>query len=86
VSHHRIDDVLELVASGLGDKEIAVALCITRKTVRCYLERHQHATGLRGRTALAVAWLLDPTCCPLATARVRARLRRLDAARLGVVA
>lgn len=70
----RQEDVLELVASGLCDKEIARALGVEYRTVRCYLDRVGAATGLRGRTAIAAHWLLSPACSDEQRARIRARL------------
>jgi hypothetical protein len=70
----RVDQILELAASGLGNKEVAQALGIKLRTVRSHLERHSRRTGLWGRTTLVAAWLLSPGCDPVAKMRVRARL------------
>ena len=50
--------VLALAAGGLSDKQIAQRLGVTHRTVRSHLERLYETTGVRGRTALVVAWAL----------------------------
>jgi DNA-binding NarL/FixJ family response regulator len=49
--------VLAAVAAGKTDKEVAVALGLSPKTVRNYLDRVFEKLGVRTRTEAAVAWL-----------------------------
>jgi DNA-binding CsgD family transcriptional regulator len=49
--------VLALVASGLSDKEIAVRLGVSPRTVRTHLERVLRDHGFASRTEAATAWL-----------------------------
>ena len=49
--------VLALVASGLSDKEIAVRLGLSPRTVRTHLERVLRDHGFASRTEAATAWL-----------------------------
>ena len=51
-------EILELAARGLSDKEIANRLGVTHRTVRSHLERLYNSSGVRGRTAVVVAWVL----------------------------
>ncbi len=51
--------ILALAAGGLSDKQIAQRLGVTHRTVRSHLERLYETSGLRGRTALVVAWVLS---------------------------
>lgn len=68
----RQTEVIELVASGLVDKEIARRLGVTHRTVRTHLERLAGPTRRR-RVALVAAWLLGEATDEQ-RARVRARL------------
>jgi DNA-binding CsgD family transcriptional regulator len=51
--------ILELAAGGLSDKEIAQCLGVTHRTVRSHLERLYNSSGIRGRVAVVVAWVLS---------------------------
>ena len=48
--------ILELVALGLADKEIAAQLRISKRTVGTHLHRIYERRGLRSRAAAAVEW------------------------------
>jgi DNA-binding NarL/FixJ family response regulator len=50
-------EILELAAGGLTDKEIGRNLGVTHRTVRSHLERLYNTSGVRGRTAVVVAWV-----------------------------
>jgi DNA-binding NarL/FixJ family response regulator len=52
-------EILELAARGLSDKEIAHRLGVTHRTVRSHLERLYTTSGVRGRVAVVVAWVLS---------------------------
>jgi len=52
-------EILELAARGLSDKEIAHRLGVTHRTVRSHLERLYNTSGVRGRVAVVVAWVLS---------------------------
>jgi len=49
--------VIALVAAGLSDKEIAMRLAVSPRTVRTHLERVLRDHGLNSRTEAATAWL-----------------------------
>lgn len=49
-------EILALVASGLGDKEIARRLGLSPYTVRNHLRRLYHEQGLHSRVQAALAW------------------------------
>lgn len=68
-------EVVELVASGMLDKEIARRLGINVRTVRYLMERAAEQTGHRRRGALVAYWLLSAQCDDAARERVRQRLR-----------
>jgi DNA-binding NarL/FixJ family response regulator len=51
--------ILELAARGLSDKQIAQRLGVTHRTVRSHLERLYNSSGVRGRVAVVVAWVLS---------------------------
>ena len=51
--------ILELAAHGYSDKQIARRLGIAYRTVRTQLERLYLTSGVRGRVAVVVAWLLS---------------------------
>src|SRR5262245_862952 len=55
----RQSQILELAARGLSDKEIARRLGVTHRTVRSHLERLYTTSGVRGRVAVVVAWVLS---------------------------
>lgn len=74
VSELRMSEALELAASGLGDKEIAVAMNVSFRTVRSHIERYYVRTGLACRTAAVARWLLSGECTPEQRERVRRSL------------
>ncbi len=49
--------ILALVADGLADKEIAVRLGVSARTVRTHLERLYQRYGLHSRSAAVALWL-----------------------------
>jgi len=53
-------EILALVAAGLGDKQIAHELGVSRRTIRTHLERFYRVHGLHSRAAAAVHWLTHP--------------------------
>jgi len=53
----REKEVIELVSSGLVNKEIAQKLAISDKTVQTYVTRVYLKFGVRNRTAAAVKYL-----------------------------
>ena len=53
----RQSEILDRIASGLPDKEIARQLGISQRTVRTHLERLFSAHGLHDRAAAAVFWV-----------------------------
>src|SRR5438309_830811 len=57
----REEEILSLVASGLLDKEIALRLGVSYRTVRFHLENLFERNGLRTRSAAVAAWMLDRT-------------------------
>lgn len=57
-------EVFELIGNGIGTKEIATRLDLSRKTVETYREHIKSKLGLRNGTELthhAVRWVLDQT-------------------------
>jgi DNA-binding NarL/FixJ family response regulator len=50
-------DILELVADGLADKEIAARLGLSYGTVRTQLGRFFTANGVRDRAGAAALWV-----------------------------
>lgn len=48
--------VAELVAEGLSNKEVAVRLVVTVRTVEAHLSKIYAKLGVRSRTELAAAW------------------------------
>jgi LuxR family transcriptional regulator, positive regulator of biofilm formation len=50
----RQNEVVELVATGLTNKQVADALFVCEKTVKFHLTRIYAATGVKGRTQLAL--------------------------------
>jgi DNA-binding CsgD family transcriptional regulator len=53
----RQEQILQLVASGLGDKEIAVRLGISPRTIQSHLNRLFLENGFHKRAAAVAAWL-----------------------------
>jgi DNA-binding NarL/FixJ family response regulator len=53
----RQSEILDRIASGLPDKEIARQLGISRRTVRTHIERLFSTYGLHDRAAAAVLWV-----------------------------
>jgi len=53
----RESQILQLIASGHTDKEVAAALGISPKTVSTHLARLYRRRGARSRTEAVVAWL-----------------------------
>ena len=53
--------ILDLVASGLSDKEIASRLGLSPRTVQSHLDRLFLQHGFHKRTAAVAAWLRDHT-------------------------
>jgi DNA-binding CsgD family transcriptional regulator len=51
--------ILDLVASGLSDKEIASRLGLSPRTVQSHLDRLFLQHGFHKRTAAVAAWLRD---------------------------
>jgi two-component system nitrate/nitrite response regulator NarL len=49
-------DVLRLLADGLGDRDIAVALTISRRTVETHVSSILHKLGVRNRTEAATRY------------------------------
>ena len=49
--------ILTLVAADRGDKEIAYALGISRRTVRTHLERFYRLHGVHGRAGAVARWI-----------------------------
>ena len=66
----RQSDVLQLVAAGLTDKEIAVRLKLSQRTVRTHLERFYLVNGVRSKAA-AVALFVGRAVDDGATDSVR---------------
>lgn len=62
-SHRRIEfaprqrEILALVAEGFADKEIAVELGVSARTVRTHLERLYQRYGLHSRSAAVALWM-----------------------------
>ena len=52
-------EILGLVAAGLGDKEIAVRLGLSPRTVQTHLDRLYLGHGLHKRAAAVAAWLRE---------------------------
>jgi DNA-binding CsgD family transcriptional regulator len=56
----REDQILRLIANGQTDKQIAVTLGISRKTVGTHLARLYMRGGYHSRTEAVVRWLATP--------------------------
>jgi DNA-binding NarL/FixJ family response regulator len=54
-------EILNLVAAGLSDKEIALRLGLAYGTVRTHLERFFTASGVRDRAGAAALWVRAQT-------------------------
>ncbi|TMD14996.1 MAG: helix-turn-helix transcriptional regulator [Chloroflexi bacterium] len=52
-------DIVNLIALGLCDKEIAAQLGVSYRTVRTHLERMFEEHGFRCRSEAVAAWLVD---------------------------
>lgn len=50
-------EILKLVAAGLSDKQIAVELRLSHRTVRSHLDRLFQRHGLHTRAEAVAAWL-----------------------------
>lgn len=57
----REDQILQLIALGRTDKEIAAALGISRKTVATHLTRLYSRGGFHSRTEAVVRWMARPS-------------------------
>jgi DNA-binding CsgD family transcriptional regulator len=55
----RQSEILQLAASGLTDKEIALHLRVSYRTVRTHLERLYGRYRVRGRAAAVAFWLMS---------------------------
>jgi DNA-binding NarL/FixJ family response regulator len=53
----RQSQILDLIASGLADKEIARRLGLSQRTVRTHIERFFSAHGLHDRAGAAALWV-----------------------------
>jgi DNA-binding CsgD family transcriptional regulator len=63
-------DILELIASGLRDKELAAQLSMSTSTVHTHIQRMFKRFGVRSRSALVFRWLAcrhvgTPSLAPL---------------------
>jgi DNA-binding NarL/FixJ family response regulator len=54
-------EILQLIAAGLSNKEIASELRLSRSTVKAYVEDILRRTGSRNRTEAAVRGLAEPS-------------------------
>jgi DNA-binding CsgD family transcriptional regulator len=52
-------EIVELIALGLGDKQIAARLGISRRTVRTHLERLFDDLKIHSRAAAVALWMTD---------------------------
>jgi DNA-binding CsgD family transcriptional regulator len=57
-------DILELVAAGLPDKQIALRLGVSRRTVRTHLEKLFAEHGVRSRAEAVALWLRRSSAPP----------------------
>ena len=53
----RQSQILDLIATGLADKEIARRLGLSRRTVRTHIERFFRTHGLHDRAGAAALWV-----------------------------
>ena len=49
-------EIVSLIASGYSDKQIAVALRVSQRTVRTHIERLYAAHGLHSRAQAVLIW------------------------------
>jgi len=54
-------EIVSLIASGYSDKQIAVALQVSQRTVRTQLERLYAANGLHSRAQAVHVWAMNQT-------------------------
>ena len=52
----RQTEIVSLIASGYSDKQIALLLQVSQRTVRTQLERLYAANGLHGRSQAVLIW------------------------------
>ncbi|HUE67239.1 MAG TPA: LuxR C-terminal-related transcriptional regulator [Candidatus Acidoferrum sp.] len=52
-------EIVSLIASGYSDKQIAVALQVSQRTVRTQLERLYAANGLHSRAQAVHVWAMN---------------------------
>ena len=52
-------EILQLIASGLTDKQIAARLGVSPRTVQSHVDRLYLQNGLHKRTALIAAWVRE---------------------------
>ena len=58
-------EIVGLIASGYSDKQIAVALRVSKRTVRTQLERLYAANGLHSRAQAVHVWAVSaPPAAP----------------------
>jgi DNA-binding NarL/FixJ family response regulator len=71
-------EIVEMIAAGYSDREIAAAVCLNHQTVRNHVSRILCQSGARNRTHLAAMYLksvcagsepFDPTCAAGPTRR-----------------
>jgi DNA-binding CsgD family transcriptional regulator len=55
----RQSEIVSLIASGYSDKQIAIALGVSQRTVRTQLERLYMANGLHSRAQAVHVWALN---------------------------
>ena len=55
----RQEEILKLVASGLSDKEIALQLGVSPRTIQSHLDRFFLEHGFHKRAAAVAAWLRE---------------------------
>ena len=60
----RQTEIVELIAEGCSDKEVADRLGISRRTVRTHLENLFEEHGIRSRTKAAAEWLRQQNPAP----------------------
>ena len=53
----RQEQILDLIALGMADKQIALQLGISQRTVRTHLERLFRSIGVRSRAEAVAVWL-----------------------------
>ena len=55
----RQTEIVSLIASGYSDKQIAIALRVSQRTVRTQLERLYAANGLHSRAQAVHIWAMN---------------------------